>query len=130
MLAELVSRAVRAVVLPATLLLLTIGIPQAAGGASTTTKIGASAHVQPPTATRPLQTGAAPITLQPVSGIGGTLYAVAASDGLIYLGEGSKLIILDVHNPAQPQYLSSVLLIGVPTSIQVVGGLAYVTLNV
>ncbi len=59
--------------------------------------------------------------------IGGSSYAVAVAGHYAYLGQGPRLVTLDLTNPGQPQLLDqSSVLPGIVLGVQVAGDYAYV----
>ncbi len=59
--------------------------------------------------------------------IGGSSYAVAADGGTAFVGEGPRLVALDVSNPAAPTRIGqSEMLPGLVLGVQLVGEYAYV----
>ena len=60
--------------------------------------------------------------------IGGSAYAIAVEGNIVYMGQGPRLITLDVAQPSAPRLLGiSQVLPGVVLGVQVAGGYAYVT---
>ncbi len=60
--------------------------------------------------------------------IGGSAYAAAVEGNIVYMGQGPRLITLDVAKPSVPQLLGiSQVLPGVVLGVQVADGYAYVT---
>ena len=60
--------------------------------------------------------------------IGGSAYAIAVEGNIVYMGQGPRLITLDVAQPNAPRLLGmSQVLPGAVLGVQVAGGYAYVT---
>lgn len=64
-----------------------------------------------------------------VNSFGGNSDSLMVQNGFAYVGEGSRLTIVDVHNSAQPVRVASLPLPGVIKHIRVVGNLAYLAVT-
>jgi hypothetical protein len=80
------------------------------------------AHARPRAATS-VTDPAAPVTL--AGSFGGTITSLAAGGNLAYVGEGARLLILDVSQPDRPA-VQSHLLVGHVVAVELSGSLAYV----
>lgn len=92
-----------------------------------TEKTGEPPIVETPGAVTPtLAEGAAHLTL--LGQLGGSAFAVAVDGHIAYLGQGPRLVTLDVSRPSEVALLGmSEVLPGVVQGVQVAGGYAYVT---
>ncbi len=92
--------------------------------AETRTPVETPVGATTPVISTPQETGGFTLLGQ----IGGSAYAAAVEGNLVYMGQGPRLIALDVAQPSAPQLLGmSQVLPGLVLGVQVAGGYAYVT---